>query len=315
MAWKRLLLLFLVTLSRAKFKFGNSVFKTRTNYKKFSKVIHFLNHTPKDVTIEEVKIDGLDLVHLSPPKKTSLVILYMYGGGFVLGLNDNKVALKPFAAMLAKKSGAEVWIPGYRTAPEFAFPAQGEDCLKAYMHLVNSGIKPENITLFGNGSGAALALSLIFALKEKKQQLPGAIITVSAWIDLKMTSDSHFTRAGRDPMLNPTAIKGHFNHYLQGASVEDPMASPIYGDFTDFPPMYLIVGGRELFYDDTIRLAEKAKAAGVDVTLDVNEDMVYSYCMLFDVLKEAMPAVERLGSFVKQKRISKKMSIKKQNIA
>jgi acetyl esterase/lipase len=298
--FKRIIMYLLLKTSRQKQRYGTSIYNTRSGYQLYSNVVHYLTHTPKDVQVELLTVDGVYGLRATPPKKSSRVILYVYGGSFVLGLDHVKKAYAPFAARLAKAACAEVWIPSYRTAPEYSYPVQGDDCLANYLSLIHRGVNPQDISVMGAGSGAGLALALILNLRDKGLPLPGSVATISAWADLSLTAESHKTRADRDPMFNAHAVEGYFNHYMQGASPTDPLVSPYYGDYTGFPRMYMIVGGRELFYDDTIRVAQKAKDAGVDVTLDVNEDMVYGYPLYFDIYTEGRAAIDRLAAFVNE---------------
>jgi epsilon-lactone hydrolase len=299
MYFKRLILMLMLNFSRSRFKFGSSIFSTRSNFKLYAKVIYLMISKPKDVQIEQVTMDGFTGMRFTPANKGPRIVMYIYGGAFVLGINDVKKGFIPFAAHLASISNTEIWVPDYGTAPEHAFPNQIDDCLASYKSLIKQGFNPQDITVMSNGSGAALALAMMFKLRDKSLPLPGSLITISAWTDLTLSSDSHVKLSDKDPMFASEAISGHFNHYLQGASPKDPMASPYFGNFTGFPPMYMMVGGRELFYDDTIRTAEKAREAGVNVTVDVEKDMMYSYPLVFEVMEEGRPAMERLAAFVK----------------
>ncbi len=298
--FKRFIIYILLKISRRRQKRGSSIYNTRFGYKLYSNIVFRLSNVPADVNVEFVTIGDVYGLRATPPNKSSKVIMYIYGGSFVLGLEHVKGAYIPFAARLAKASGAEVWIPSYRMAPEFAFPAQGEDCLNSYVGLLRRGVKPQDISVMGAGSGASLALALIMDLRDRGLPLPESVATISAWTDLSLTANSLYTRADRDPMFNSDTVHGYFNHYLQGSSPKEPLASPLYGDFKGFPRLYMIVGGREMFYDDTIRVAEKAKEAGVDVTLDANEKMVYGYPIYFDIYTEGRAAVDRLAAFVNE---------------
>jgi monoterpene epsilon-lactone hydrolase len=265
------------------------------------KLINFLSHTPKDVQVRMLTINSIYGMKLTPAKKGSQIIMYIYGGAFVIDLDTVKNLILPFTATLAKTAETEIWIPQCRTAPEHPFPAQGEDYFASYMNLLDQGYKPEDITILGVGSGAALGLALLFTLRDQGLPLPGGVVTISAWTDLSLTGESFLKRSDRDPLLKVEAITGYFNHYLQGSSTLHPQASPYYGDFTGFPPMYMMVGGCEIFYDDTIRVAKKAKAVGVNVTLDVEEEMFYNYLLFCHIIPEGMRGIERLAGFIRNR--------------
>jgi monoterpene epsilon-lactone hydrolase len=298
MGLKRFILDIMLMISRKKLRRSLSIYALRSDYRLFARVINFLSRVPKDVVVDFPTVEGIYNLRLTPPEKSSKVILYFHGGAFIIGLKDLKNAYIPFGAMLAKTAHAEVWMPDYRNAPEQPFPAQNEDCLKSYLSLINNGVSSQDIIVMGDSCGGALALSLVQKLRDEGLPLPGGVATISPWTDLCLTANSIRTRASRDPMFQGL-IKGFADHYLQGADANDPMASPYYGDFTDFPPMYMIVGGREMLYDDTTRVAAKAKDAGVDVTLDAKEDMIHIYPIFYDIIPEGRDAIDRLADFIK----------------
>ncbi len=316
MSFKRLIFNIMLKISRAKLRRGLSIYGVRSDYSMFGKVIHFLSPIEKDVEIQLTTIDGYYGLRAIPPNCSKRVIFYLHGGAFVIGLKDIQNAYIPFAARLAKESNSEVWMPDYRTAPEHAYPIPGKDCLANYMSMLKRGIKPQDITIIGDSCGAALGLALVLTLRDQGLPMPGAVATISAWADLSLTGHSLYTRSDVDPMFSNDPIAGFANHYLQGESPRDPQASPFYGDYTGFPPMYMMVGGREMLHDDTTRIAEKAKDAGVDVTLDVKEDMIHIYPVFFGIIPEGIAGIERLASFVKEKAVSKKtIPLKREKVA
>lgn len=300
MGFKRLILNIMLKISRSKLKRSLSIYGLRTDYKLFSKVMYLLNKREKDVEVDFPTINGIYGLRARPPHKNNRIILYFHGGAFIIGLKELKNAYIPFATRLAKECQSEVWIPDYSNAPEHPYPEAHEDCLASYLNLIERGIDPKDITVMGDSCGAALALGLVLTLRDRGLPLPGSVATISAWTDLSLTAESIKTRASRDPMFEG-AIKGFAEHYLQGVSPYDPKASPFYNDFTGFPPLYMVVGGCEILYDDTTRVVEKAKQAGVDVTLDANEDMIHIYPIFFDIIDEGKAAIKRIANFVNEK--------------
>lgn len=308
MNWRNKLFNLILSISRAKHKYGDTVYKTRANYKLMAKTIYYLSRKPKDVRVEYSTREGFPSIRLIPEKKSSRVILYIYGGSFVMKFRIMQYPSIPFAATLAKASESEVWVPSYRVAPEFGFPTQIEDSVHSYKTLLAKGVDPSDITIMGTGSGANMALATVLYIKEKGLPLPGSVATISAWADLTMTNSSHEERARLDPVFNIDTLRGYFNHYLQGGDPKNPLASPYFGDFTGFPPLYMMVGGREIFYDDTIKTAQKAEAAGVDVTLDAQEDMIFSYPIYYEFIEGGKDAIQRLANFVKENNSQSKAS-------
>lgn len=316
MSIKRFIFNMLLKISRSKLRRGISVFNVRSDYNIFAKVIYFLSPIEKNVLIEFKHLSDVNCLRACPPVDTKKQILFFHGGAFVLGLDDLQKAYIPFAAKLASITKADVWVPDYRTAPENAFPDIGIDCMTTYMTLLKEGHAPQDIILMGDSCGAALALSMVMKLRDEGKPLPSCIATISAWTDLALTGQSLYTRSDIDPMFNNDPLSGFANHYLQGNDPQDPMASPLYGEFHDFPPMYLLCGGREILHDDTTRIAKKAKAAGVDVTLDIKEDMIHIYPVFFGIIPEGVAAMERITGFIEKVSSEKKPeTTKKKKVA
>lgn len=298
MSIKRLIFKSIMRVSKSKQRFGTDIYTSRSNFKLLGKIVRFFSKMPKDTKPDVSLVDGIKVLRLIPQNKSSGVILCFYGGGFIMDLDSVKDVSIPFGSVLAKATSSEVWFPECRPAPERSFPLQGEESLIIYMTLLHSGVNPKDITLLGAGSGAALAISLAFTLRDRKIPMPSSIVTISAWTDLAMTADSIHTRGEFDSFIHADNIRGFFNHYLQGADPRNPYASPLYGDFTGLPPMCMVVGSNEVFYDDSIRVAEKAKLAGVDVTLDVEEGMFTGYPFYYGFFEEGELAINRMASFI-----------------
>jgi epsilon-lactone hydrolase len=301
MGLRRLIFNIMLKVSRAKLRRGLSIYGVRSDYNLFGRIIYFMSPIEKDVSMDWTKSEGVDVLRFVPPESSSRIILYIHGGAFVIGLKDLKQAYIPFAARLAKVSNSEVWIPDYRTSPENPYPIPGEDCMTVYKSLLDRGVNPQDICVMGDACGANLALAMVLSLRDQGIPLPGSVATISGWTDLSLTGNSLYTRSDRDPMFRVDPIQGFANHYLQGASPHDSLASPFYADYTGFPPMYMLVGGREMLHDDTSRIAEKADAVGVDVTLDDDDEMIHIYPVFFGIFKEGVAAIERLAAFVKEK--------------
>ena len=298
MGFKRLILNLMFKLSKIKYKRNSSIYATRANYGSFCKIISMLSNRPKDVRINLETLEGCQCLRLIPPNKTDAVVFVIYGGSFVMEFASLTKIYIPFGAILAKAAQAEVWIPEYGIAPENSFPQQGQDCLSNYLSLIKRGINPQDITILGLASGASLALALVMSLRDKGLPMPASVATISAITDLTMTASSITLRADRDPMFAAENIGGHFNHYLQGHSPLNPLASPRYGSYKGFPPMYMMVGGNEIFYDDTILVAAIAEQAGVDVTLDIEENMIHCYPLWYDFIEEGKGAIQRLAKHI-----------------
>ncbi len=223
------------------------------------------------------------------------VILYVHGGGYVSG------SCRDHRAMVAKfVLGCEVGVLqyDYRLAPEHPFPAAVEDSVAVYRWLLEQGHSPSRVAVVGESAGGGLALALLLALKERGLPQPAAAVAMSPWTDLACTGDSYRTRAG--VCLSPPGSWEVFSaHYLGGADAKNPLASPLYGALEGLPPLFITVGGDEILLDDGRRFGERARAAGVEVVLEVGEGLLHCYPLLPSFLPESRAALERIFRFVK----------------
>ncbi|MFO7962828.1 MAG: alpha/beta hydrolase [Desulfobacterales bacterium] len=224
------------------------------------------------------------------------VILYLHGGGYVMGSINTHRAM---VARIAAASKCRALLIDYRLAPENPFPAAVEDATSAYRWLVNDlTISPESIAFAGDSAGGGLALSTVMNLKESSIALPAAIVCISAWADLAMTGESLDSKAEIDPMVKREGAAEMAKVYLAGADPRTPLASPLYGDFSGFPPMLIQVGTAEVLLDDSVRLADKAKKAGVDVAFNPWPDMIHVWHAFADILPEAKEAIKAIGDYI-----------------
>lgn len=258
----------------------------------------FLRNTPQEIKHEKLIKSGVRTLIATPPAPNDRVVLYIHGGSFVLGLMPIQV---DFAAQLSKATSAIVWSVDYRLAPEHPFPAGLEDVLVVYQTMLSEGIDPNKITLVGESAGGNLLLGLLLILKEANIPLPGAAIPISALTDFNMTGESYEMREDLDPMLPYDRKKSIHFSYLRGESPDNPLASPLLGDLAGLPPLFIMVGGREILHSDSINFAEKAKLAGVDVTLDVDEKMFHAYPLFYNTFDEAKIAIGKISLFIQMK--------------
>lgn len=258
----------------------------------------FFRTSPQEIKQEKYLKNGVKILVSTPPAPNDRVVLYVHGGAFVLGLMTIQM---DFAAQLSKASNTIVWSVDYRLAPEHPFPAGLEDVFAVYKSMLSEGIKPNKITLVGESAGGNLLLGLLLKIKQEKLPLPGAAVPISALTDFNMTGESYQTREHLDPMLPVDRKKTVHFSYLRGESPDNPLASPLLGDLTDLPPLLIMVGGREILHSDSINFAEKAKKAGVDVTLDVDEKMFHAYPLFYNTFDEAKLAIGKISLFIQMK--------------
>lgn len=187
----------------------------------------------------------------------------------------------------------------YRLAPEYRFPAPIEDAIAAYGWMLDQGLKPENIAFAGDSAGGNLVLAAMLSLRERSRPLPAAGVLMSPWTDLAATGASYTSRADADPIHQRSMILALAKNYL-GPDRDpcNPLASPLYADLAGLPPLLIQVGDRETVLDDSIMFADKARAAGVDVELQVWDGMIHVFQMFGAELAEARRAIDSIAGFL-----------------
>lgn len=233
----------------------------------------------------------------APGAKADRIILYLHGGGYVLGSIRSHGEL---ISRIARATGGRALAPMYRLAPEHPFPAAVDDAVAAYRWLLAEGARPESIVIAGDSAGGGLAIATLVALRDAGEPLPLAAACLSPWVDLEVTSASIEARAHLDPIVERKGLLKMAAHYLGGGDPRHPLASPIYADLTGLPPLFIQVGTAEVLFDDAVRLAERARLSGVEVTLDVWDEMLHAW-HIFALLPEARRAIERIAQFIRER--------------
>ena len=250
----------------------------------------------EDVEVEAV-FDPVPGLWVTTPAGRSRSILYFHGGGYVLGSSK---AHAEMASWIARAAKARVFVLDYRRAPEYRFPAALEDALLAYHGMLNSGIDPGAVTVAGDSAGGGLTLALLTSLRDRGEPLPGSAVCISPWVDLEMTGASIVSKASADPLLTREGLQQFADWYLGGQNARNPLVSPLHADLRGLPPLLIQVGTSEILLDDALRLAERARAAGVKVTLSQYEDMPHVWHVFASFLPEARQADNEIGEFVMQ---------------
>jgi acetyl esterase/lipase len=270
----------------------------RISFERISNITKF----PRFVKKEVVQYAGLDSAWFIPDGYgTSKTMMYFHGGGYSVGSYNSHRAL---IARLARATGYKVLAPNYRMAPDNPAPAAVEDALNIYIQAIQDGY--ENIFLMGDSAGGGLALALTLQLKKRKLPMPKGLVLLSPWSDLTLTGDSIKTKAGVDSLIDPNLLDVFAQKYIGKMDPKDPMISPLFGDFKSFPPTLIHVGGAEVLLDDSTRLAQKMNKAGVTVELEVWDDMMHVWHFLGGIMPEANRAIEKIGTFVKNIKVTTK---------
>ena len=224
-------------------------------------------------------------------------IVYLHGGGYVVGsLNTHR----GIVSSIARAAKARVLSVGYRRAPEHPYPAAVEDGVRAYRFARASGYGPGRIAIAGDSAGGGLTLATILALRKEGELPPAAAVCISPWVDLSLSGESMTTKAKEDPMVQRGMLENMATAYLKGSDPRDPGASPLFADLAGLPPLLIQVGTAEVLLDDSLRLAEKARGAGVEVSLEVWDDMIHVFQAYDIILPEARQAIERIGQFLQK---------------
>jgi epsilon-lactone hydrolase len=222
------------------------------------------------------------------------ILLYFHGGGFRIA---SALAYRSYGSHLAAALGARVLLVDYRLAPEHKFPKAVDDCFAVWESLLAEGIDTGRIVIAGDSAGGGLAASVtMHALADGV--LPAGVICCSPWVDLTITADTYDTNAESDKLFSRTSAEEAAPAYLGGADPMNPIASPLFGDWNGAPPLLILVGDAEVLLDDSRKLADVAKAAGVDVTLSVYPEMPHIWTMSYPAFPEAVEGVTEMAEFV-----------------
>ncbi|NEW69914.1 alpha/beta hydrolase [Streptomyces rapamycinicus] len=259
---------------------------------------------PADVNIVDGELGGVAVVEIdirtsAGDERSSDVLLFLHGGGYVLGSGR---AYARFAAEVARVSDTRVISVDYRRAPEDPHPAALEDALAVYQALLESGLAPKRIAVVGDSAGGGLALATLIAAKRHGLPMPASAAVFSPWTDLALSGESLRTKADVDLTFGDsvdTLLANLARAYTSTQDATDPLISPVYADLSGLPPLLIQVGSHEVLLDDATRLASRAAAADVPVTLDVTAKAGHIF-QLSPCLRETREALTRTGHFLRR---------------
>ncbi len=253
---------------------------------------------PAGIEVSPVTIDGLSAEWILPSQATKdRAIFFVHGGGYVSGsCSDHRMHVAKFV----KGSNIGALLFEYRLAPEHPFPAALNDSVTAYRWLLAQGISSSNIVFAGDSAGGGLCLATLLALRDQGIPLPAAAVAISPWTDLKCTGASYSSNARK--CLSPEGTWTAFSkHYVGDHDPGLPWISPLYGNLRGLPPIMIYVGGDEILRDDSVSFAEKAKGAGVDVTLRIGEGLFHCFPVCAPFFPEATQAMDEICAFIKMR--------------
>jgi len=253
--------------------------------------------TPADVAIDHVTAPARPAEWLQPPGvRTDAAVLYLHGGGYVIGSPRSH---RHLAAAIARAAGAPALLLDYRLAPEHPFPAALDDAVAAYQWLLGRGLSPDRIVVAGDSAGGGLTVATLLAVRDRGLPRPAAGVCISPWVDLTCSGATYATRAAVDPIVTRQSVNMMAEAYTGDCDPKAPLVSPLYADLRGLPPVLVHVGSDEVLLDDALGLAERARSAAVDVTLEEWPAMIHVWHWFLPMLAEAERAIGVIGRFVR----------------
>jgi epsilon-lactone hydrolase len=274
---------------------GDDVLAMRANMEKAVAAVP----VPQGVAFTRVRANGVPAEWtVADGARADVAIVYFHGGGYVMGSLDTHRGL---CARLSQSARARVLSVDYRLGPEHPHPAAVDDAVAAVRFARASGIAPGRTAVAGDSAGGGLTLATLVALRDLGDPAPAAGLCISPWTDLAMTGASLVTKAAEDPMVHPDHLRLMAKAYLGARDAKAPLASPLYADFSGLPPLLLQVGSAEVLLDDAVRVAERARKAGVEVDLRVWPDMFHVWHAFAQILPEGQQAVDEMAAFLEER--------------
>jgi epsilon-lactone hydrolase len=255
---------------------------------------------PKSIDYIEVDAGGVGAMWIIPKNAVAdRVILCIHGGGYFAG---SMFTHRKLFAHLAKTTGCRALNIDYRRSPEHQYPAQLDDVITAYRWLLDQGIEAGHIALIGDSAGGGLTIAGLLRIRDEKLPMPAAGMTISAWLDLTMSGETHMSNYEKDVLFRKEMCE-FLVQILIGPDGDrkNPYISPVFSDPKGLPPIYLQAGGDETLLADSQVFGQVAKKAGVDVRVDVFPKLLHTFQMTIGYSAEARDAIDRFADWVKPK--------------
>lgn len=258
-------------------------------------------HFPVEEWIERERVscDGVAAEWVRVPEsRPDRVIFCLHGGSFAFRYPNTHAR---FAARLCRQLGAQALIPDYRLAPEHPFPAAPDDSERAYRWLLSQGVRAPDVAFVGDSAGANLVLVTLRRALSTKWPVPACAVLLSPAVDCTLSSPSLADNSEDDPLMRLSNLLVVRQQYVPSPALYlDPEVSPLFGDFSGFPPLLLQTGSTEILRDEAVRTAHKASAAGVDVELEIWPETPHVF-QIVTFLPESAQAQEHIAQFVRSK--------------
>ena len=250
-----------------------------------------------DVKVEAADANGVKAEWTTTPDADQgKAVLYLHGGGYVIGSLDSH---RHLVAEMGRAARARALAIDYRLAPEHPFPAAVEDALAGYRFLLDRGVPASGIAIAGDSAGGGLAVAAMLAVRDARLPQPACGWAISPWVDMEAIGGSMQSKAASDPTVQKAGILDMAKHYLNGADPRSPLAAPLYADFAGLAPLLIQVGAAETLLDDAVRLAQVAGAADVAVDLQIWPEMIHVWHTYHPILAAGRRAIAAGGDFVR----------------
>jgi monoterpene epsilon-lactone hydrolase len=250
-----------------------------------------------DIKLEAVDAGGVPAEwSLAPGSDAAKVLMFLHGGGYCSG---SITSHRGMVTRVGRAAGVRTLALNYRLAPEHPFPSALTDALAAYGFLLDQGIAPGKIAIGGDSAGGGLTLATMLSLRDAGKPLPGCAWLVSPWTDLAMTGASLAEKADVDPLIQKVYLEELASAYLAGADPKAPLVSPLHADLTGLPPLLIQVGSAETLLDDALRIARRAGAADVPVSLEVWPHMIHAWHLWAAQVEDSRRAIASAGAFMR----------------
>jgi epsilon-lactone hydrolase len=250
-----------------------------------------------DVAVEPVTANGVRAEWtMTPPDARDAALLYLHGGGYVIGSLDSH---RHLVAEAGRAAGIAALALGYRLAPEHPFPAAVDDAVAGYRFLLARGVKPARVAIAGDSAGGGLVVAAMLKIREAGLPQPACGWCISPWVDMEAIGETMTSRAAADPTVQKAGLLDMARLYLGGADPRSPLAAPIYAGLEGLAPLLIQVGATETLLDDALRLAKAAGAADVRVDLEIWPEMVHVWHLFHPELDAGRRAITAGGAFVR----------------
>ena len=246
---------------------------------------------PEGVEVRPVNAGGVSSLALSTGTGHRPAVLYLHGGGYIVG---SAYGYRPLVGALVAAAEVDALVPDYRLAPEHPFPAALEDALSAYRWLTEQ--PGPGIVLAGDSAGAGLVCSLLLTLKAQELPLPAGAVLLCPAVDL--TGESILSSSA--PPETVSATRRSYEAYLDGRSTDDPVLSPLSADLTGLPPLLIQTATGDLALSDSRQLAEHASRCGVDARIELYPADTHVFQVFWSFLPEAADALQQAGTFIRE---------------